>query len=59
MNDDIYSKAEIDLETPKSKTEFVAYHMFLAYKKDYITWYDLAKVALESSKIYDERHEEV
>jgi len=57
MNDSVHSDAEINLEKPQDKIEFVAHHMLLAYKREARTWYDLARVAITSSQVYDNRYE--
>lgn len=49
----IHEKADIYLQSPEDKVEYVANVLMRAYKSEARTWYDLAKSAIAAVEKYD------
>jgi len=55
----IHDEANIVLQPPVDKIEFVAHTLMKSYKTDARTWYDLAKAAIASVERYDHFYKEI
>jgi hypothetical protein len=53
----IHDEANIVLQPPVDKIEFVAHTLIKSYKNDARTWYDLAKAAVAAVKRYEKFYE--
>jgi hypothetical protein len=49
----IHEEADISLQEPIDKVEYIASVLMNAYKTNAKTWYDLARVAIAAAEKYD------